>query len=122
MKGKLVKRIENTRLFTIDGVYVTKEMFEGFEEYIEDLVFENLLTAKYFLFHISENQCPMRFLKHGDVCNFTCYYCKYCPFLLKIAPVDDVDKEDLENSEYQVISYCSHNHDKTLFVLEGHCL
>ena len=116
MKGKLVKRIENTRLFTIDGVYVTKEMFEGFEEYIEDLVFENLLTAKYFLFHISENQCPMRFSKHGIVCNFTCYYCKYCPFLLKIAPVDDADKEDVENSDYQVISCCSHNHDKTLFV------
>ena len=55
MKVKLVKRIENTRLFIIDDVYVTKEMFEGFEEYIEDLVFENLLTAKYFLFHISEN-------------------------------------------------------------------
>ena len=55
MKGKLVKRIENTRLFIIDDVYVTKEMFEEFEEYVEELVFENLLTAKYFLFHISEN-------------------------------------------------------------------
>ena len=53
MKGKLVKRIEDTRFFIIDGVYVTKEMFEKFEEYGEELVFENLLTAKYFLFHIS---------------------------------------------------------------------
>ena len=55
MKGKHVKRIEDTRFFIIDGVYVTKEMFEKFEKYVEELVFENLLTAKYFLFHISEN-------------------------------------------------------------------
>ena len=38
-------------------------------------------------------------------------------FLLKIAPVDDADKEDIENSEYQVISYCSNNHDKNPFCL-----
>ena len=55
MNGKHVKRIEDTRIFIIDGNYVTKEIFEKFKEYVEELVFENLLTAKYFLFHISEN-------------------------------------------------------------------
>ena len=88
-------------------------MFEKFEEYVEELVFENLLTAKYFLFHISENQCAMKFLKHGNVCSYTCDYCTFCPFSLKIGPVDDSNTENEENVEYQVFSYCKHNHDKT---------
>ena len=34
-------------------------------------------------------------------------------FSLKIGPVDDSNTENEENVEYQVISYCKHNHDKT---------
>ena len=34
-------------------------------------------------------------------------------FSLKIGPVDDSNIENEENVEYQVISYCKHNHDKT---------
>ena len=66
-----MKRIENTRLFIIDDVYVTKKMFEGFEEYVEELVLKNLLTAKYFLFPIIENLIAMKFLKHGVFCHYT---------------------------------------------------
>ena len=34
-------------------------------------------------------------------------------FSLKIGPVDDSNTENEENVEYQVISYCNNNHDKT---------
>ena len=34
-------------------------------------------------------------------------------FSLKIGLVDDSNIENEENVEYQVISYCKHNHDKT---------
>ena len=59
-------------------------MFEKFEEYVEELVFENLLTAKYFLFHIIENLIAMKFLKHGVFLSLHFNYWKYCSISLKI--------------------------------------